>query len=65
MSKRDQWKCVSITRKLHALTESDYSNVLAELWDLLVKQKHPISEVLVPAKIHSSRLSKPNRSYDK
>lgn len=66
MSKsKAQWKCVSVTRKLHALTDQDYSNVLAELWDLLIKQKHPVQSVLEPAKLHSSQLVKPKRSYDK
>gem|GEM_PF-2710850 len=65
MSKRTYWKCDSIKRKLHALTDQDYSNVVAELWDLLVKQKYPISPVLEPAKIHSSRLPQPKRSCDK
>jgi len=65
MSKRNQWKCDAIKHKLHALTNQDYSNMLAELWDLLIKQNYPISQVLEPAKIHSSRLEQPKRSYDK
>jgi len=65
MSKRTNWRCDSIKHKLHALTDQDYSNVLAELWDLLIKQKYSIQDVLEPAKIHSSRLPQPKRSYDK
>nr|BFD66928.1 hypothetical protein HAGR004_19500 [Bdellovibrio sp. HAGR004] len=61
--KKSQWVCRLIECKLHALDDQDYSNVLAELWELLIKQSYPVPNVLEPAKIHSSELVKPKRSY--
>ena len=63
--KKAQWMCSIVERKLYALTDQDYANVFAEMWDLLIKQKYPVPIVLEPAKLHSSRLVKPKRSYYK
>ena len=51
MPKQKQWQCVSITRKLHALKDSDYSNVLAELLDLLLNNSSLPKTELVPVKL--------------
>lgn len=56
--KKNQWACERIIKKLHAISDLELEQRLAELWEVLVQNKGQFhrSQVLVPVKSQSPLL---------
>lgn len=54
MLKTKTWQCQLIIRKYNQLTEIDYKNLLAELWNVLLPSNGQINLNPAPIKVKNS-----------
>lgn len=59
MPKNRRWECDLIKLKFHKVEDSDFKNLLAELWEVLLNNRCQLdrSQVLVPVKSQSLLLN--------
>lgn len=65
MGKGHKWVCDKIVKKFHAVSDLELQQRLAELWEVLVKDKSQFEnshQVLVPVKSQSPFLQNKRRA---
>ena len=61
LKRRYKWTCKQVKVKLHQISETDLTNLLAELWEILLPQRSQQILSYQAVLVNSERLSNPNR----
>lgn len=61
LKRRYKWTCEQVNVKLHQISETDLTNLLAELWEILLPQRSQQILSYQAVLVNSERLSNSNR----